>query len=76
MGFVMGIVWKDMSVSNLCIGQLIMYVIGWVKECLDKMMFEGYEVIIYVILIDDYFWVQVFVVIEVLLIFYDFVMSG
>lgn len=63
-GLRMGIVWKDMAVLNLHIGQLVMAVIGWVCDRLDQMMPVGYEAIIYVMLIDDHSWVQVFVVIE------------
>ncbi|AKS44782.1 holo-[acyl-carrier protein] synthase [Octadecabacter temperatus] len=63
-GLRMGILWKDMAVTNLRTGQPVMAVTGWAKERLETMTPEGHEAIIHVTLTDDHPWAQAFVVIE------------
>lgn len=63
-GLRMGIVWKDMAVSNLNTGQPVMHVTGWAAERLAEMTPRGHEAIIHVTLTDDHPWAQAFVVIE------------
>jgi len=63
-GLRMGIVWKDMSVTNLRTGQPVMHVTGWAAERLKSMTPEGYKAVIHVTLTDDHPWAQAFVVIE------------
>ena len=60
----MGIVWKDMAVSNMHTGQPVMEVTGWAKDRLAEMTPPGHEAIIHVTLTDDHPWAQAFVVIE------------
>ena len=63
-GLRMGIVWKDMAVSNLDTGQPRMHVTGWAADRLAAMTPAGHEAIIHVTLTDDHPWAQAFVVIE------------
>ncbi|MDB3881812.1 holo-ACP synthase [Amylibacter sp.] len=63
-GLVMGISWKDMSVSNLKTGQPTMVLTGWAAKKMSEMTPEGYEAIVHVTLTDDHPWAQAFVVIE------------
>jgi len=65
-GLRMGISWKDMTVSNLSIGQPTMKLNGWAKKRLDFLTPNGYEPVIHVTLTDDYPWAQAFVLIEAL----------
>ena len=65
-GLRMGIVWRDMSVTNLRTGQPVMHVTGWAAERLAKMTPEGHRAVIHVTLTDDHPWAQAFVVIEAL----------
>lgn len=63
-GLRMGIVWKDMAVSNLRSGQPVMQLSGWAAERLRDMLPEGHEAVIHLTLTDDHPWAQAFVVIE------------
>jgi holo-[acyl-carrier protein] synthase len=63
-GLRMGIAWRDMAVSNLSTGQLVMTLIGWAAQRLADMTPDGHQVIVHVTLTDDHPWAQAFVVIE------------
>ena len=63
-GLRMGIVWKDMAVSNLRSGQPVMQLTGWAAERLRAMTPAGHEAVIHVTLTDDHPWAQAFVLIE------------
>ena len=63
-GLRMGIVWKDMAVSNLRSGQPVMQVTGWAAERLRDMTPDGHLAVIHVTLTDDHPWAQAFVLIE------------
>ena len=63
-GLRMGIVWKDMAVTNLRSGQPVMHLSGWAAERLAAMTPPGHHAIVHVTLTDDHPWAQAFVVIE------------
>ncbi len=63
-GLRMGIVWKDMAVSNLSTGQPQMHLTGWAATRLAEMTPDGHEAIVHVTLTDDHPWAQAFVIIE------------
>ena len=63
-GLRMGIVWKDMAVTNLPTGQPVMHVTGWAADRLAAMTPQGHDAVIHVTLTDDHPWAQAFVVIE------------
>ena len=65
-GLRMGIVWKDMAVTNRRSGQPVMHVTGWAADRLAELTPEGHEAIIHVTLTDDHPWAQAVVVIEAL----------
>ena len=63
-GLRMGIVWRDMAVTNLGTGQPVMHVTGWAATRLAAMTPPGHRAVIHVTLTDDHPWAQAFVVIE------------
>lgn len=63
-GLRMGIVWRDMAVSNLRTGQPVMQLTGWAAERLAALTPPGHEAVVHVSLTDDHPWAQAFVVIE------------
>ena len=65
-GLRMGIVWKDMGVSNLRSGQPVICLTGWAADRLAEMTPPGHTAVIHVTLTDDAPWAQAFVVIEAL----------
>ncbi len=65
-GLRMGIVWKDMSVTNLRSGQPQMHVTGWAAKRLDSMTPNGMTAHIHLTLTDDHPWAQAIVMIEAL----------
>ena len=60
----MGIVWKDMAVTNLRTGQPRMTLTGWAAERMASMTPPGHRAVVHVTLTDDHPWAQAFVVIE------------
>lgn len=65
-GLAMGIVWKDMAVTNLRTGQPQMTLTGWAAERMAAMTPPGHRAVVHVTLTDDHPWAQAFVVIEAL----------
>ena len=60
----MGIVWKDMAVTNLRTGQPRMTLTGWAAERMAAMTPPGHRAVVHVTLTDAHPWAQAFVVIE------------
>lgn len=56
-GFWCGVFMKDIGVVNVLLGVFMLVLVGGVKVVFDVLIFVGYEVCIYVMLIDDYLWV-------------------
>ena len=65
-GLRMGIVWKDMAVTNLMTGQPVMHLTGWAAARLAQMTPPGHRAVVHVTLTDDHPWAQAFVLIEAL----------